>query len=45
MSYMGLLIDKLIEAPTKEEQEEDEYEEEKEQSGYNDQGRSTICGY
>ena len=45
MAYMGLLIDKLIEAPTKEEAEEDEYEEEREASGYNEQGRSTICGY
>jgi len=45
MSYLGLIIDKLIEAPTKEEMEDDEYEEERKDSGLNEQGRSSICGY
>ena len=45
MSYLGLMIDKIIEAPTKEELEDDEYEREKEESGINEQGKSEICGY
>ena len=45
MSYLGLIIDKLIEAPTKEEMEDEEYEEERKDSGLNEQGRSSICGY
>ena len=45
MSYLGLIIDKLIEAPTKEEMEDAEYEEERKDSGLNEQGRSSICGY
>ena len=45
MSYLGLMIDKIIEAPTKEELEDDEYEREKEESGINEQGRSELCGY
>jgi len=45
MAYLGIMIDRLIEAPTKEEMEEDEYEEEVAASGLNEQGRSSICGY
>ena len=45
MSYLGLMIDRIIDAPTKEEIEDDEYEREMEESGINDQGRSEICGY
>lgn len=45
MSYLGLMIDKIIEAHTKEELEDDEYEREKEESGINEQGKSEICGY
>ena len=45
MAYLGLMIDKIIEAPTKEEMDEDDYEREKEESGLNEEGRSEICGY
>lgn len=44
-AYLGLLLDMLVEAPTKEEQEEEEYLEELERSGSNHDGRSSICGY
>lgn len=45
MAYLGLMIDRIVEAPTKEELDEDEYEHDKEASGLNEQGRSAICGY
>lgn len=45
IAYLGLMIDRIIEAPTKEEMDDDEYEHEKQEGGLNDQGRSTICGY
>lgn len=45
MAYMGLLLDKLLEAPTDEEVEEEEYMLDMEQSGYNYQGRSSVTGY
>lgn len=45
MSYMGLIIDKYVEAPTQEEQEEIDWEEEKERSGYNMQGINQTTGY
>ena len=45
MAYLGLMIDRLVEAPTKEEIEDEEYEKEKEESGLNDAGRSEITGY
>lgn len=45
MSYLGLIIDKLIEAPTKEEIEDEEYEQEREDSGLNEQGRNEVTGY
>lgn len=44
-AYLGLMLDKLIEAPTKQEEDEDEYAYELEQSGYNGSGRSSITGY
>lgn len=44
-SYLGLMLDVVIEAPTKEEFEEDEYQLEYESSGLNDEGRSTTTGY
>lgn len=44
-AYIGLMIDKLIEAPTKEEQEEQEYLDEREESGYSSLGRSATTGY
>jgi len=45
IAYLGLMIDRLIDAPTKEEIYDDEYEHDKEESGLNDQGRSEITGY
>lgn len=44
-SYLGLMVDKFIEAPTKEELEEEEYLHELEESGLHEQGRSVITGY
>ena len=44
MSYLGLMVDKLVEAATKEEQEEEEYEQEKRTSDL-PSGKSLICGY
>ncbi len=45
MSYLGLMIDKLIEAPTKEEAEEEEYLQEVKESDNYFSGRSSVCGY
>ena len=45
MSYLGLLLDKIIEAPTKEEIEDEEYYEEMRESGLDEEGRSGITGY
>lgn len=45
MSYMGIIIDKLIQAPTKEEIEDEEYRASLEEDSNNHQGRSTITGY
>jgi len=44
MAYLGLMLDKLIEAPTREEQEDEDYLEELEESG-SEQGRNEITGY
>lgn len=44
MSYLGLMVDKLIEAPTKQEEEEEEYLEETREHMW-EAGRSTVCGY
>lgn len=44
-SYLGLMLDKIIEAPTKEELEEDAYQEEYMDSGLGDEGRSETTGY
>jgi predicted phage terminase large subunit-like protein len=44
-SYLGLMLDKLIEAPTVHEQEEMDYEDDVKQSGSGDTGRSTTTGY
>jgi predicted phage terminase large subunit-like protein len=43
-AYLGMLLDKLVEAPTQEEQDEDEFLDELRQHGYAD-GRSSWCGY
>lgn len=45
LAYLGLMIDTFIEAPTKEEEDEEEYLREMQESGYNDSGRSEITGY
>ena len=44
-AYLGLMLDSLIEAPTREEMDEDEYLEELESSDLNNQGRSEMTGY
>lgn len=44
-AYLGLLLNSLVEAPTQEELEDEEYFEELENSGYNYDGRSAITGY
>jgi predicted phage terminase large subunit-like protein len=44
-AYLGLLLNTLVEAPTKEEEEEQEYYDELESSGYNSEGRNAITGY
>ncbi len=44
-AYLGLMLDKLIEAPTPKEVEDEQYEELYQQSGLNDQGRCLSTGY
>jgi predicted phage terminase large subunit-like protein len=44
-AYLGLMLDKLIEAPTKEEQEQEEYDDEFQRSEYSEHGRNATCGY
>ena len=44
-AYLGLMLDKMWEAPTVEELEEEEYEAYIKQNNWNDSGRSAICGY
>lgn len=44
-AYLGLLLNSLIEAPTKEEIEDEEYYDELEHSGSSYDGRSQLCGY
>ena len=44
-AYMGLLLNQMIEAPTKEEIEEEEEEKEYAESGLSDGGRSDVTGY
>lgn len=44
-SYLGLLIDRFIEAATEEEIKEEEYLDEMESSGMNIHGRSQLTGY
>lgn len=43
-AYLGLMLDSLVEAPTQQEQEEEEYLEDVRQSDVG-QGRSAWCGY
>jgi predicted phage terminase large subunit-like protein len=44
-SYLGLMLDSLVEAPTQAEQEDEEYEYELRNSGWSDSGRNAITGY
>lgn len=44
-AYLGLMIDKIIDAPTKEEIEDEDYERDKNEGGLNEQGRNTTTGY
>jgi predicted phage terminase large subunit-like protein len=45
LSYLGLALDKFVEAPTPKEVEEEERYEALSESGFFDQGRSAITGY
>lgn len=44
-AYLGMLLNTLVEAPTQEEQEEEDYWYDLESSGYNNDGRSALTGY
>jgi predicted phage terminase large subunit-like protein len=44
-AYLGLMLDKLIEAPTKEEQDEEEYQDDVKRSDSGDAGRCASTGY
>lgn len=44
-AYLGLMLDSLVEAPTAQELDEEEYEEEVRESGYSFNGRSSVTGY
>ena len=45
LSYQGILMDSMSEGLTSKEIEDEEYYQEREDSGYNEQGRDPICGY
>lgn len=45
LAYVGLILDKLMEAPTSKELDDEEYQIELEESEINEQGRNAICGY
>lgn len=45
LSYLGLMVDKYVNAATNEEVQEEIYEDELRESGYHDQGRNKVCGY
>lgn len=44
-AYLGLIIDRMHEAPTRAEIEEEEYQDELRESGLNEQGRNWRTGY
>jgi len=44
-AYLGMMLDNLIEAPTIEEQEDDEYDNELRESGAGYDGQSAVTGY
>jgi len=45
MSYLGLALDKFVEAPTSKEVEEDERDEALAEAGFFDMGRCETTGY
>jgi len=45
MAYIGLMLDRLIEAPTKEEIDDEEYYAEQREGDFQDTGRSEATGY
>lgn len=45
MAYLGLIVDKMNNAPTKEEIEDEEYKEDLEEADLNNEGRSQTTGY
>lgn len=44
-AYLGLLLDKVVEAPTQQEIEDEEYADELRESDWIGSGRSAVCGY
>jgi len=44
-AYLGLMLDKMWEAPTEKELEEEEYAAYISENNYGNEGRSTVCGY
>ena len=45
LAYLGLILDRMNNAPTKEELEEEQHREDLEDSGLNYEGRSEVTGY
>ena len=45
LAYLGMMLDKLIEAPTNEEIEDEEYQEALHSFGYDQVGRNAVTGY
>lgn len=45
IAYLGMMLDSLVEAPTQQEIEDEEYNDDLRSSGYSDTGRSAITGY
>jgi predicted phage terminase large subunit-like protein len=45
LAYLGMMLDKLIEAPTQDEQNEEEYQDALHEHGYDQRGRSAVTGY
>lgn len=45
LSYQGILIDLMSEGLTKEELDDEQYELEKEEAGFNNEGRDEVTGY
>lgn len=44
-AYLGMLLDKIVEAPTKEQMDEEEYLEQLRESDGGESGRSSFTGY